>query len=77
MNPASGMAGQAIGVSGANFLSANGQIVATFNGQVAPTSCPSPTTCSVTVPPLTQASVALVTITTSSGTSNAVHFTYG
>ena len=76
LDPASGTAGQAIGVSGANFLSSTGQIVATFNGQVAPTSCPSQNACSVTVPPLPQASTAQVTITTSSGTSNAVTFTY-
>ena len=37
-------------VSGANFLSASGQIVATFNGQVAPTSCPAQNACTITEP---------------------------
>ena len=51
LNPSSGTAGQAIQVAGANFLSSSGQITATFDGQVAPTSCPAQNTCSVTVPP--------------------------
>ena len=76
LTPSSGAAGQGIEVAGANFLSASGQIVATFNGQVAPTSCPAQNTCSVTVPPSTSASAEVV-ITTASGTSNAVTFTYG
>ena len=76
LTPSSGAAGQGIQVAGANFLSTSGQIVATFNGQVAPTSCPAQNTCSVTVPPSTSASAEVV-ITTASGTSNAVTFTYG
>jgi hypothetical protein len=63
-------------VSGANFLSATGQIVATFNGQVAPTSCPAQNTCAVTVPP-SNAPSAQVVITTPGGASNAETFTYG
>jgi IPT/TIG domain len=75
--PATGAPGQGIQVSGTNFLSPNGQIVALFNGQVAPTSCPAQNTCTVTVPPMTAgASSAQVTITTADGTSNAVTFTY-
>jgi len=78
LTPSSGTVGQGIQVAGANFMSSNGQIVATFNGQVAPTSCPSQTTCSITVPPPAPGSQsAQVTITTASGTSNAVTFTYG
>lgn len=76
LSPASGSPGQSVTVSGANFLSATGQIVATFNGQVAPTSCPAPNTCTVTVPPST-ASSAQVVVTTPSGASNAETFTYG
>jgi IPT/TIG domain len=75
LSPSSGAAGQSVTVAGSNLLSASGQIVATFNGQVAPTSCPAPNTCTVTVPPST-ASSAQVVITTSAGTSNAVTFTY-
>ena len=61
---------------GANFLSSSGQIVAMFNGQVAPTSCPAQNTCTVTVPPSPGAATVQVTITTAGGTSNAVKFVY-
>ena len=74
-DPSSGSAGQSVTVAGANFLSTSGQIVATFNGQVAPTSCPAQNTCTITVPSSTSPS-AQVVITTSGGTSNAVTFTY-
>ena len=77
LTPSSGSAGERIQVAGANFLSSNGQIVATFDGQVAPTSCPASNSCSVTVPPQSGSSSAQVSITTSGGTSNAVTFTYG
>jgi hypothetical protein len=63
-------------VSGANFLSTSGHIVATFNGQVAPTSCPAQNTCTVTVP-TSNATSAHVVITTAGGASNAETFTYG
>jgi hypothetical protein len=76
LSPASGSAGQSVMVSGANFLSTTGQIVATFNGQVAPTSCPAQNTCTVTVPS-SNASSAQVVITTAGGASNAETFTYG
>jgi hypothetical protein len=78
LNPSSGNPGQTLQVSGSNFLSSDGQIVATFAGQVAPTSCPTQTTCTVTVPSGPPAAGAVpVTITTSGGTSNTVTFTYG
>jgi hypothetical protein len=77
LTPSSGSAGVGIVVAGANFLSSDGQIVATFNGQVAPTSCPVQDSCTVTVPPPSSGSTsALVTITTPSGTSNTMTFTY-
>jgi hypothetical protein len=75
LSPSSGSAGQTITITGANFLSTNGQIVATFDGQVAPTSCPAQSNCTVTVPPSTSAS-AQVVITTAGGASNAVTFSY-
>ena len=75
LSPASGSAGQSVTVSGANFLSTTGQIVATFNGQVAPTSCPAQNTCTVTVPS-SNAPSAQVVITTAGGASNAEIFTY-
>jgi len=76
ITPSSGSAGERIQITGANLLSSNGQIVATFNGQAAPTSCPAQNTCTVTVPPQSGSSSAQVSITTASGTSNAVTFTY-
>ncbi len=76
ITPASGAAGQGIQVTGANFLSSNGEITATFNGQVAPTSCPAQNSCTVTVPPRSGATSAQIVITTASGTSNAVTFNY-
>jgi hypothetical protein len=76
ITPKSGAAGQGIQIAGSNFLSSDGQIVATFNGQVAPTSCPAQNTCTVTVPPMTGAPSAQIVITTAGGTSNAVTFTY-
>lgn len=77
LSPSSGVAGQGIEVTGSNFLSPNGQIVATFNGQVTRTSCPDQSSCSVTVPPSSGPQSAQVTITTAGGTSNAATFTYG
>jgi hypothetical protein len=74
--PASGTAGQTITIGGANFLSLDGRIAATFNGQTAATSCPAQNTCTVTVPHSSGSQSAQVTITTASGTSNAVTFTY-
>jgi hypothetical protein len=75
LSPSSGSAGQSVTIAGSNFLSTSGQIVATFNGQVAPTSCPAQSTCTVTVPPSTSPS-AQVVITTAGGASNAVTFSY-
>ncbi len=78
LSPSSGSGGQAVQVAGSNFLSSDGQIVATFAGRVASTSCPSQTMCTVTVPPSSAPPGPVpVTITTSAGTSNTVTFTYG
>jgi len=76
LSPASGGAGQSVTISGTNFLSSTGQIVAQFEGQSAPTSCPDATTCTVTVPTLAGQGDVPVTLTTSSGTSNALIFRY-
>jgi len=77
LSPASGSPGTQIQVSGSNFLSADGLIVGHFGGQIAPTSCPSESTCTLTVPDLPGGPRAAdVTITTESGTSNALTFRY-
>jgi IPT/TIG domain len=77
LDPANGSPGQQLVVVGANFLSSSGEIVAAFNGKGVPTSCPTQTTCTVTVPPPIGGPAAQVTITTSIGTSNAMNFVYG
>jgi hypothetical protein len=78
VTPASGSAGQTVTIAGSNFLSSDGQIVASFSGQVTATSCPSQDVCTVTVPPPSAGETsARVIITTGSGTSNAVAFSYG
>jgi hypothetical protein len=64
-------------VSGSNFISANGQIVAEFGGQVTSTSCPDQSTCTVTVPDLGPSPRSVpFTITTQSGTSKPMNFSY-
>ena len=75
--PSRGVPGQSVVISGANLLSADGQIVAHFGGQVAATECPAASSCTVTVPtaPGLPASIP-VTISTSSGTSNPLTFDY-
>ncbi len=76
--PASGQAGQTVTVTGSNFLSSSGQISAQIGGQVAPVACPNQTICTIVIPPNPgSTSAASVTVTTDSGTSNALVFTYG
>jgi hypothetical protein len=77
LNPPQGSAGQQVAISGSNFMSANGQIVAYFGSQVAPTSCPVQSSCTVTVPPMQGTTTTVpVTVQTQAGTSNALAFTY-
>lgn len=77
LTPAEGSAGQSVVISGANFFSADGYIQAFFGGQEAPTSCPGQTSCTVVVPVLSGPPRGVqVTVTTESGTSNAVSFYY-
>lgn len=77
LEPSQGVAGQTVVVTGTSLSSPDGHIQASFGGQGAATSCPSPTTCTVTVPDLggPTRDVA-VTVSTMSGTSNALPFTY-
>ncbi len=75
--PSSGSPGQSVVVVGMGFLSSDGTVLATFDGQVAPTVCPIETSCTVTVPTMSdQPSTVPITITTTSGTSNALSFAY-
>ena len=77
LSPSSGSAGQSVIVVGTGFLSSDGSVVVSFDGQVAPTVCPIQTSCTVTVPAMSDPPPTLpVTITTASGTSNALSFDY-
>jgi hypothetical protein len=78
LSPSSGAAGQAITILGANFMSPSGHISARVGTRLASIACPQQSTCTLTVPPPdpgTTGSVS-VTVTTDSGTSNAVSFSY-
>ncbi|MDE3085865.1 MAG: IPT/TIG domain-containing protein [Acidobacteriota bacterium] len=74
LTPSSGPAGQQVQISGGNLFSTDGQVLAHFGGQVAPTSCSSQTSCSAVAPPGTGR--VEVTVTTAAGTSSPVWFTY-
>jgi IPT/TIG domain len=77
LSPSKGGPGQAVTVSGAHFMSADGQIVADFGGVAAATDCPVQTSCSVVVPTLAGAPRSVkLTITSEAGTSSGVAFSY-
>jgi hypothetical protein len=77
VSPSGGAAGTVVVVRGANFFSPNGLVLARFDGHPAPTDCPSQRSCTVTVPTIVAApSTVSLTITTASGTSNALRFLY-
>ncbi len=76
--PATGAAGQVVTVSGANLFSPDGHVEAFLGGEDAPTSCPTQTSCLVTVPALSGPTGSVpLTVETEAGTSNAVSFSYG
>ena len=78
ISPSSGSPGQVVVISGTNLISADGQILARFNGQPTQTRCPARTSCTITVPDMAPpASSVPVTVTTAAGTSNALTFSYG
>jgi len=74
VTPAQGGAGQQVVITGANLFSPDGQVLARFGDEAAPTACASQTTCTATVPP--GSGRVAVTVATQAGTSNAVWFTY-
>jgi hypothetical protein len=77
LDPSTGYVGQSVTVTGSNFLSPSGQISADVNGQPAPVTCLDQVTCTLVIPAVGgSAPSAPVTITTDSGTSNALFFTY-
>jgi len=76
LTPSTGSAGQVVVVSGTNLVSANGHVEVRFGDLVAPTSCPTQGSCRATVPPSAAGGRVLVTVSTQSGTSNGLWFTY-
>ena len=67
-----------VAVSGVNLFSADGTVQALVGGKAAPTSCPTQTACTVTVPAGMGPPASLpITIETEAGTSNALAFSYG
>jgi hypothetical protein len=78
ISPSSGSAGQVVVISGTNLISADGQVLARFNGEVTQTRCPARTSCTVTVPDIAAPGSSVpVTVTTAAGTSDALTFSYG
>lgn len=77
VSPSAAGAGTVVVVHGTNFFSRNGLVLARFGAQPARTDCPSQTMCMVTVPALPgSTSTVALTISTESGTSNALSFHY-
>lgn len=78
ISPDGGGPGQLVTITGANLISSNGIVVASFNGELTRTVCPVTTACSVVVPNLGPApGRAVVVVTTAQGTSNGLAFSYG
>ena len=78
VSPVGGSAGRTVVVDGSGLFSSNGEVVAYFGSTQAPTSCPSRTSCTVTVPDLGAGpSTVRLTVVTSQGRSNALGFSYG
>lgn len=80
ISPDGGASGQQVTLTGSNFFSSDGSITVLFGGAQSPVSCPTQTTCSAVVPagiPARPGQRIPVTMSTSSGTSAPVPFTYG
>ncbi len=78
ISPGTGIGGQVVTLTGTGLFSANGVISVTFGSTLAPVRCPTETTCRVTVPPRKPSSgTVAVRVTTQSGTSNQLAFSYG
>jgi hypothetical protein len=78
ITPSQSRPGTVVVVHGTDLFSPNGVVLARFDGQPTHTICLTQTSCRVTVPPLPGSpSSVRVTITTESGTSNALYFVYG
>jgi hypothetical protein len=78
LEPDAGQPGDVITVTGSGLMSADGLIVAMFGQAQTRIVCPTQTTCRMTVPPQPPQSSGTVevTVTTRSGSSNAMGFRY-
>jgi hypothetical protein len=77
VSPPSGPAGARVVLAGSGLFSADGDVTAYFGGAPAPTSCPTQTSCTVTVPDLGLSPTSVtITVVTSSGPSNGASFAY-
>ena len=78
ISPGSGAAGQRVTLRGRGFFSSDGHITVTFGPAQAPVACPSETTCHATVParPRTSSATVPVRVSTETGRSNPVAFSY-
>lgn len=77
LEPASAAPGQVLVIVGSNLMSASGQITANFGTETSTVACPQTTSCLVMVPQDgTSGTSVPFTVTTDSGTSNALSFSY-
>jgi hypothetical protein len=77
LEPASAAPGQVLVIVGSNLMSASGQITANFGTETSTVACPQTTSCLVMVPQDgTSGTSVPFTVTTDSGTSNALTFSY-
>ncbi len=77
LTPASGIAGQVLVIEGSNLVSPSGQITAHFGTETATVACPAQTSCIVQVPQNTASTASVpFTVTTDTGTSNPLTFSY-
>ena len=77
ITPSVGTPGPSVAVAGTNLISPGGHVAVRFGDQVAPTSCPTSTACTATVPPSSAGGRVLVTVTTQAGTSSGPWFAFG
>jgi hypothetical protein len=76
ISPASAAPGQVVTLFGSGFFSSDGRINVTFGGLLAPVHCPSRNVCKATVPIGKMGVSVPVALSTQSGTSNRLSFTY-
>ena len=77
LTPDQGPVGQSVAIAGTGLMSSDGQVLAHFGAVVAPTACPTTTSCTATAPPGPAPGTQVpVTVSTAGGTSNSLTYTY-